>query len=268
MNTFRQQYFFPFLIATMLTFFAGNQLFIPNAVAGVVTVCKQYDTVTISPNTHKYIFQNNIWNDVDDSQCAKVDDQKGTFSIISSSHDKATNAAPAAYTSIFTGCHWDNCTLNSGLPKRVEALSKAISSWSITLPGSGEYNAAYDLWFNKTATTTGQPDGAELMIWLAHTDGIQPQGSNIANNISIAGATWNIWTGQNTNEGVTWNTITYVRTTSTNSVKKLDLAAFIKEATSRNSIDKGWYLISVEAGFEIWKEGAGLKSKGFSVTLK
>ncbi|OHB70229.1 MAG: hypothetical protein A2W17_01305 [Planctomycetes bacterium RBG_16_41_13] len=55
MNTFRQQYFFPVLTATMLTFFAGNQFFGPNAIAGVVTVCKQYDTVTISPKTHKYI---------------------------------------------------------------------------------------------------------------------------------------------------------------------------------------------------------------------
>src|SRR5256885_8769615 len=47
------------------------------------------------------------------------------------------------------------------------------------------YVAAYDIWFNTTPTATGRPDGAELMIWLKRTGGIQPAGSKVASGAKI-----------------------------------------------------------------------------------
>ena len=42
-------------------------------------------------------------------------------------------------------------------------------------PGGGNaYDVAYDIWFNQTPATNGQPNGAELMIWLNHNGSVQP----------------------------------------------------------------------------------------------
>src|SRR5262249_8138130 len=41
----------------------------------------------------------------------------------------------------------------------------------------------------------------------------------------------------------------------------------IADAVSRGYISSSWYLIDVEAGFELWQGGAGLASKSFSVKV-
>ena len=46
------------------------------------------------------------------------------------------------------------------------------TGWVTAQPGTGAYDVAYDIWFNRAPGrapgTSGQPDGAELMIWLNH----------------------------------------------------------------------------------------------------
>ena len=235
---------------------------ISRARAASVSICNTTDTVNITSSSKMYVVQNNIWNDVNGSQCLTVDDTTGNFTVTSANHNKATNGAPAAYPSIFQGCHWGDCTNNSGMPLQVSAISSATTSWSTTQPGSGTYDVAYDIWFNSQPTTIGQPDCAEMMIWLNHTGSIQPVGSVVASNVSIAGATWNVWEG---NSG--WNVVSYVRTTGTTSVSNLDFLALTRDGVSRGYINNNWYLIDVEAGFEPWVGGAGLASSGFSVSV-
>lgn len=234
--------------------------------AATVKKCNQYDSVSITQNSNTYKVNNNIWNDANGSQCIQVNDANGNFSVVSSTHNKPTNGAPASYTFINKGCHWGACTngASSGMPKQVSALLNAASSWSTIQPTSGVYNAVYDLWFNKTSTTSGQPDGAELMIWLAYAGNIQPVGSLIASGVSIGGATWNVWKGLN---GVN-NVISYVRAGNAKSVCNLNLKAFMNDAASRSYIQTSWYLISVEAGFEIWQNGIGLSSNAFSILVE
>ncbi len=227
--------------------------------AATVTICNTTDTVDI--NGKVYEVQNNVWNDVNGSNCLSVDNVSGAFTVTSANHNKATNGAPAAYPSIFKGCHWGNCTNSSGMPIQVSALSSATSSWSTSQPGSGVYDVAYDIWFNTTPTTSGQPNGAELMIWINHLGSIQPVGSRVASGVSVAGTSWDVWTG---NSG--WNVISYVKTSGVTSVSNLNLVSFINDAVSRGQIQTSWYLIDVEAGFEIWQQGAGLASNSFSVS--
>jgi hypothetical protein len=74
------------------------------------------------------------------------------------------------YPSIYAGCHWGSRT-RGGLaahPVPVRALANpgtVTTSWHTT-----HLMAAppYDIWFNQAPTTTGQPNGAELMVWLRH----------------------------------------------------------------------------------------------------
>jgi cellulose 1,4-beta-cellobiosidase len=119
---------------------------------------------------------------------------------------------------------------------------------------------AYDIWFNQGPTTSGQPNGTELMIWLNHNGPVQPFGSQVASGVSIGGRGYNVWYGQ---QG--WNTVSYTMTTGTTSVSNLDLQAIVADAVKRGYISSSWYLIDVEAGFELWQGGAGLATNSFSV---
>src|SRR5207253_494685 len=95
-----------------------------------------------------------------------------------------------------------------------------------------------------------------------HQGSVQPVGSLVASNVSLAGTTWNVWEGN-----IGWNVISYVRTSGTTSVSNLDFKALTNDAVSRGYINTAWYLITVEAGFEPWVGGAGLASSGFSVSI-
>jgi hypothetical protein len=220
------------------------------------TTCAQFGTVSINGN--QYIYQQNEWNS-SLGQCASVDASTGAWSLTQASFNLPTNGAPATYPSVFRGCHWGNCTTGSGLPIQVSALGTATSSWSTTQVASGAYNVSYDLWTNSTPSASGQPNGSEIMIWLASRGGVQPAGQ-IVGTATIGGATWNVWTTRMSS----WNYIAYQRTTGTTSVSDLDLKAFIQDSVSRGSTNSSWYLLDAEAGFEIWQGGQGLGSRSFS----
>jgi cellulose 1,4-beta-cellobiosidase len=56
-------------------------------------------------------------------------------------------------------------------------------------------------------------------------------------------------------------------TTVHTAVANLDLYPLLLDAGQRNYLSSSWYLIAVEAGFEIWQGGTGLAVKQFSVAL-
>ena len=205
-----------------------------------------------------YNIQNNEFNSYA-HECIRVDGP--TFTVTES---EITSGGPGGYPSIYKGCHWGICTSNSSLPVQVSVLRKLKSDWNTTQPASGAYVAAYDIWFNTTPAAAGRPDGAELMIWLKRTDGIQPAGAKVASDLKIGGATYDVWSHRRNS----WNYIAYVRSTPIASVRDLDLKSFIQDAMERNYIHNNWYLIAVEAGFELWQGGAGLATKSFSVRIE
>src|SRR2546429_4451900 len=134
------------------------------------TICTPTGT-THTPDG-QYTIQANEWNS-SAPQCVTYD--SGTaWSMTTANFSLPTNGAPATYPSIFKGCHWGDCTSGSGLPIQVSNLGSATSSWSTTQVGSGAYDVAYDIWFDSTPTTPGQPDGTEIMIWLNSSGGVQP----------------------------------------------------------------------------------------------
>ena len=56
-------------------------------------------------------------------------------------------------------------------------------------------------------------------------------------------------------------------TTAATSVSGLDLAALVQDGISRGYIQPSWWLIDIEAGFELWQGGAGLATNSFSVSI-
>ena len=213
-----------------------------------------------------YTVQNNEWGS-GAPQSITTNGNAG-FAVTNSSINDATNAAPGGYPSIYAGCHWGNCT-HGGLgahPVQVTRLTipgTVTTSWKTRQPGgSAAYDVAYDLWFNHTPAATGQPDGAELMVWLNHHGPVQPFGSQVG-TATIGGISYQVWEGAQP-----WgDTISYVMARPTTLVSNLDVGALAAAAVRRGYIRTSWYLIDVEAGFELWRGGAGLATDSFSVNL-
>ncbi|MDX6417787.1 MAG: hypothetical protein QOG28_2407 [Trebonia sp.] len=233
------------------------------AQAATTSLCQE-QTASVSGGT--YIVQNNEF-DSSASECLSTDGN-ADFTVANSSIANATNGEPGAYPSIYQGCHWGNCS-SGGLtssPVQVSSLTagKVSTSWSTTQPGgSGNaYDVAYDIWVNQTPTTSGQPNGTEIMVWLNHNGSVQPFGSEVASNVSLGGHTYNIWYGTQSS----WDTVTYDMTSGSTSVSNLDVGTLAQDSVSRGYTKSSWYLIDIEAGFELWQGGAGLATNSFSVS--
>lgn len=224
--------------------------------AATVTTCSGSSTTALQGGSYNY--QQNEWNS-SAQQCANVNTDTGSWSITQANFNLPTNGAPATYPSSYKGCHWGTCTSGSGLPIQVSQLASATSSWSTNQVPSGAYDVAYDIWFNSTPTTSGQPDGTELMIWINSRGGVQPFGSQTG-TANLAGYSWNVWTGNQTS----WKIISYVLQGGATSVSNLDVKALINDAVARGSLNPAHYLIDSEAGFEIWQGGQGLGTNSYS----
>jgi len=225
-------------------------------------ICEQYGSTTIQGG--RYVVMNNRWG-TSATQC--IDVTSNGFSVTQADGQTATNGAPKSYPAVYYGCHYGNCSSSNNIlsPNGLQASDSRFStistSVSMSYPGSGTYDAAYDIWFNKSrpSTTTQQNDGAELMVWLNHTGSIQPIGSKVG-TANVAGATWDVWYGS-----VGWNVISYVRQSPTSSIS-FPVSSFWNDVVSRGYGSTSWYLTSIQAGFEPWIGGAGLAVTNFSVT--
>jgi hypothetical protein len=241
--------------AVLLTALAGTALAIGPAAADT-QICAQFGSASVSGG--RYIVQNNEWGDTS-PQCISATDDG--FAITTASHNKPTNGAPAAYPSIYAGCHYGACTTGSGLPLAVSdpAFAGVSTSVAMSYPAAGQWDAAYDIWFDPTARTDGQNTGAELMVWLNHAGAPQPVGSPVG-TVSIAGGTWTVWEGN-----IGWNVVSYVRTAPTGSVS-FAVNDFYADMVHRGYAQTSWYLTSVQAGFEPWVGQTGLAVTSFSYT--
>jgi hypothetical protein len=241
----RTKTFLCFLTTLML--FTGFSL-------GAEEICGRWDMLVIADG--EYTAQNNIWG-ATTAQC--IDVNGVSFTVTRSEHNISTNGSPAAYPSLFKGCHWEDCTTNSGMPIQVSSIQTATIDWDVTLVSGGAWNVTTEAWFKRN-NTPGAPDGAELMIWINHSGSIQPGGSQIG-TANIGGYTWDVWFSQ-----VDWNFITY-KITSPRTNINLDYRPFIDDAISRGYIQSSWYMMDVEAGFEIWDGGTGLAVNSFAVAV-
>ena len=247
------------LLATLLA--AGGAIAVPPAAAARpadATLCG-FQTSLVGGDA--YTVQNNEWGSTA-PECIR-NDGGADFTVTSSSIANPTDSYPGGYPSLYKGCHWGACTFGSGLPIRVSRIKAGTvtTSWSTTQPGGGsDYDVAYDIWFNRTPATSGQPDGTELMIWLNRNGPVQPSGSQVATDVGLGGRRYSVWYG-----GQIPDQVAYTLTAGTASVSNLDLRPLVADAIARGYLSDSWYLIDVEAGFEIWNGGAGLATNSFSV---
>jgi cellulose 1,4-beta-cellobiosidase len=184
------------------------------------------------------------------------------FAIQTSGIDQGGGGEPGAYPSLFYGCHWGDCSTGTGLPLAVTSVENpgTVTTTDNTSYGAGgKTDNSYDIWFNPNKTTDNNSSGLEMMIWLDSSGGPSPAGSEVAENVNIGGNLYNVWD----NSG----TVSFRFATTTDSVTNLDLAPFTSYAVQQGYMPSTDYLIDVEAGFELWSNGAGDAVNNFAVNV-
>src|SRR5258705_5761168 len=97
------------------------------AAQGNTQICDKYGWTTIQD---RYIVMNNRWG-ADTPQCINV---TGTGFAITADHGKPTNGAPASYTAVYYGCHYNACSPNTNLPMQISQISNPASKFRFSYP--------------------------------------------------------------------------------------------------------------------------------------
>jgi hypothetical protein len=258
--SFRGRILVPLIVATTTIAASAAVAFTATSAEAATTLCNS-QTAAVAGGA--YTVENNEWNS-SASECVTTDGN-ADFTVANSAINLTTDGPPGGYAAIYKGCHWGACTSNSGLPIQVGDMTPGdvTTSWNTTQTYTGAYDVAYDIWYNQTPTTSGQPNAEEMMIWINHYGGVEPAGSVVASNVSIGGNTYTIWEARDS----TWNVVSYVMNTGTTAVSNLDVDLLAADSVQRGYMTDSDYLIDLEAGFEMWQGGAGLATNSYSVNI-
>ncbi len=228
-----------------------------SSASATTTLCGKTDSMKVSGG--QYVVQNNEWGDTI-PQCIDVSDDG--FKVTTGDHNVGSGGAPAAYPSIYAGCHYGNCSSGNGLPLQVSSFGDPQSSVDFST-AAGQWDASYDIWFDTSPNPTGQNNGEELMIWANHSGPPAPFGSKVG-TVSLEGANWDVWYGRQ-GSNPAWNTVSYVRQQSTDDLT-VNIKDFTDDSLTRGYMSSAWYMTSVQFGFEPWVGGPGLAVNSFSYT--
>jgi hypothetical protein len=137
--------------------------------------------------------------------------------------------------------------------RRLSTLTRLGSSFNVSVPASGAYETAYDIWANNNSF--------EIMLWMNKTGAVGPLGTR-QTSATVGGHTWDVFSGSNGANQV----FSFVRQGNTSSAT-VDIRAVFNWIRSR-----GWFgdvtISEVQFGFEITSSAGGLNftSNSYSVT--
>lgn len=156
-------------------------------------------------------------------------------------------------------------TVAKGVQLQNIAAANTVWNWTYTTQSSGlRADVAYDVWTG--VPSSGGPASTvssyEIMIWLSGLGGIQPVGSKVTSGISLAGHTWDLWKGPNSN----WQVLSFV---STSEIKNFNanLNEFFKYIVSKQGVPATQYIHSIQAGTEPFTGTANLLTNIYSVSI-
>jgi hypothetical protein len=213
------------------------------------------------PGSH-YIVNNN--NFMGRTECLSGSHISAAFRV-SASGATATGPGSDAYPNIYIGCSWSRCSRYTPLPARLSGLRHPLTSWSTTENARGAWSAAYDLWFDPRPLRSGQA-ATEMMIWLNAQALYDPAGKGWP-VVRLDGALWYVLSWETGNGRQQWRYVQFRKFTPRWSVTGLSLTPFFQYMESHGWVTPRWYLLNVEAGFEIWHGGTGLATTSFSASV-
>lgn len=182
------------------------------------------------------------------------------FTVASTGISIGLGGAPGAYPSEYKGCQWGKCSPgNSGLP--IQLTSSSISQVRVTddtrTVSGGIWDDAFDIFFTPCSgcQQNGSGGSKEMMIWLASSV-VKP--GHMIGTANIGGMNLSVYESS--------HTIWYLNNGGNASVNDMALSSFISDALTRGFIpSSSWYLMDIEAGFELWSGGQGLAITSLSI---
>jgi len=238
---------------------AGTAAAAPPLRGPTVTMCHAYALRTVANSGGlRYMVRNDVFG-AHDRECLTVRHLWSNFTVTSSTADSIDTQA---YPNIFYGCGWGICTPKTVLPERVRRAMSFRTTWQTRRNAGGRWNAAYDIWIARRNVEDGQDQGAEIMIWLGVRGFPAPWGRPV---LRIGGYRW--WYARHLacNASGCWNYVLFRMVVPALGVRRLPLGPFFRVAERYRQVLPGWWLTSVDAGFEIWRGGRGLATTGFRV---
>ena len=134
----------------------------------------------------------------------------------------------------------------------LSSLHSVTSNFNVSVPGSGAYETAYDIWANGSSY--------EIMLWMNKTGAVGPIGS-YQTNVSVGDYNWNVYKGSNGS-----NQVFSLLNTGSSTSGTVDILAVLKWIEG-----KGWYgnvtLSQVQFGFEITSASSGLNFIANTLTV-
>jgi xyloglucan-specific endo-beta-1,4-glucanase len=162
--------------------------------------------------------------------CANND---GTVSFVVTSNQPAGNTAVLTYPAM-----QDNFNSKPAL----SSFTTISATFSETSPHVGDYEVAWDCWFNNNAN--------ELMIWVDNYNQ-QPGGNKVATNVSLGGRSYDIWWGPSSGTG--GYLVFYANTTVTSGT--FDLLQLFQYAVSHGWLPASSTMDQLSFGIEVCSTG-------------
>ena len=145
---------------------------------------------------------------------------------------------------------YPNSAYNFANPPEISSLASVTSTFGSSLPASGDFEDAYDIWLNGTAASGGD----EVMIW-TDNQGQTPAGSQVA-TVTFDGQSYTVWQAAD-------GPITFVSDTNVTG-GDLNLLQFFQWLISQGYEPSNSTLNQVAYGAEIVSTNATPETFGFS----
>ncbi len=174
-------------------------------------------------------------------------------------------APPGAYPNIGTAI------ADERLPLRIDSPQDIRTTWDITL-AEGDYNASYDIWYHPDAGAcrsnspyiVANGGALEIMVWL-NSPGIDPSPSwKIADGVTVGDRVYDLYKFQGPTGQVG---LIYDMRRPTTRIEDFALKPFSDDAAARGFQRKDAYLCKVQAGFEVTRNGTGLRTNEFALHI-
>jgi hypothetical protein len=190
---------------------------------------------------------------------------EATFSGFSSTQQYT----PGAYPSLIYGWQAGNFYGGYAGGKTVSSLSTATTDWSFAVNNVSQYDAAYDIWLAPTKAPANANGGLELMIWLQYAGGVNPADypAGSVGTVTSGGKAFAAHRTTISNSGSSWTYLAYLAQSQTSSVSGLDLRPFFEDAENRG-LGSGWYLLGIQAGFEVYNASGTVTTTSYQVNVQ
>ncbi|KAJ3828621.1 glycoside hydrolase family 12 protein [Lentinula raphanica] len=230
--------------------------------AASATFCGQWDTTT-SGNYELLLDQWGLSGASSGSDCASITSLSGNNIAWTTTWNWVGGTGVKSFT---------NIQLNAGINQQLSAISTIPSTWNWEQSSSGTVVAdvAYDMF---TSSSAGGSATNEIMIWLANYNAgpisssynADGQPNPVASGISLAGHTWNLYSGSNGANAV-WSFLPSTSGTTITSFSG-DIKTFFNYLIDEEGLSTSQYLTTLQAGTEATSGSATLTTTAYSVVI-